>query len=251
MKVAWQSGFLFLLLFSAPACAQKPPVTASPSGSQPFEIRLTKPPLWKDNCLEISIKRMNHSKSRIFLPPTYSEGVKVYSSVTDATNTLGQGAGQAWMLVYGSTDALSFFSTSLAPGTGKQNTYCISNTFTVKGPGVEKSRQVRLQGKLRVYAGYGQKAAVRKINKQKQDKMTRTYLWKGSDSDGWTFGEVMLEIPIPCPNRVADGDCTTPPPILSGEHDVWTIELEPPPALGVQPPSLPTFATNPPPPPKP
>jgi len=251
MKVAWQSGFLFLLLFSALAYAQKPPVTTSPSGSQPLEIRLTKPPSWKDNCLEVSIKRVNRSKSRIFLPATYLEGIEIYSSVTDATNTLGQGAGEAWMLVYGWTDFVSNHPKSLAPGTGKQNTYCIGNAFDVKETGTEEFRQVRLRGKLRVYAGYGQKSAVRKINKQKQEKMTRTYLWKGNDSDGWTFGEVMLEIPIPCPNGVADGDCITPPPIFPGEHLVGEIELEPPPALEVQPPTLPTFAINPPPPPKP
>jgi len=155
------------------------------------------------------------------------------------------------MLVYGQSDVFDPHAKSLPPGTEKQNTYCVGETFEVKETGKEEFRQVRLQGKLRMYAGYGQKAAVRKMNKQKQEKMTRTYLWKGNDSEGWTFGEVMLEIPIPCPNLAADGDCTTPPAIFSGEHDVWTIEMEPPPRIEVRPPSLPTFAINPPPPPKP
>jgi hypothetical protein len=154
------------------------------------------------------------------------------------------------MLVYGWTDAFSSHSTSLAPGSGKQNTYCIEDTFGVKETGTEKLRQVRLQGRLRIIADYEQIVPRQKINEQKQKKMTRTYLWKGNDSDGWIIGEDTLEIPIPCPNRVANGDCTTPPPIFPGEHDVWTIELEPPPVLEVQPPSPPTFAVNPPPPPK-
>jgi len=252
MKVAWPIGSLFLFLVSSFTYGQKPPETTGPSGSQPLEIRLTKPPSWKDNCLEVSIKRVNRSKSRIsLLPSTPFEGVEIYSSVTDATNTLGQGVGEAWMLVYGQSDVFDPHAKSLPPGTEKQNTYCVGETFEVKETGKEEFRQVRLQGKLRMYAGYGQKAAVRKMNKQKQEKMTRTYLWKGNDSEGWTFGEVMLEIPIPCPNLAADGDCTTPPAIFSGEHDVWTIEMEPPPRIEVRPPSLPTFAINPPPPPKP
>ncbi len=106
------------------------------------------------------------------------------------------------MLVYGQSDVFYPHAKSLTPGTEKRNTYCVGETFEVKETGTHKFRHVRLQGKLRVYAGYGQKAAVRKINKQKQEKMTRTYLWKGNHSDGWTFGEVMLEIPILVPKAL-------------------------------------------------
>ena len=105
MRVAGPIGSLFLLLGSSFTYGQKPPETTGPSGLQPLEIRLTKPPSWKDNCLEVSIKRVNRSKSRIsLLPSTPFEGVEIYSSVTDATNTLGQGVGEAWMLVYGQSD---------------------------------------------------------------------------------------------------------------------------------------------------
>lgn len=199
------------------------------------------------------MKRVNHSRFRIVLEPAPFEGILIYSSVTDATNSLGQGAGEAWILVYGYTD---FFppharSISLAPGTGRQNTYCIGDTFTVEEAGKEKSRQVRLQGKLRIEAFYDQRVPRRKINKQKQEKTTRTYLAKDNSTDSSTFGKVMLEIPIPCPNGVGETDCLSPPPIFQGEHDFWTIVPEPPPTIEVEPASPPTFATNPPPPPKP
>ena len=88
------------------------------------------------------------------------------------------------------------------------------------------------------------------IGKQQQHELTRTSPAKENSSGSWTNGRVMLEIPIPCPNGVAKRDCTIPPPIFPGEHDIWTIEPEPPPTLEVEPPSLPAFAVNPPPPPK-
>jgi len=251
MKVALKFGFLFLLLDFSLTYGQQPPAAASPSRSQPIEIRLTSPVSWKGNCLEISIKLVNHSKSPIFLDPTPFDGIRIYSSVTDTTNSLGQGAGQAWILVYGWSDVLYLGAKGLAPGTGRPNTYCIGDTFEVTERETEEFRQVRLQGRLRIVAGYEQKNPERKVTKRQQEKMTRTYLTKKNNSDSWTGGETMLEIPIPCPPGFGKADCISPPPIFQGEREVWgwRIEMEPPPVLEVEPPSLPAFPASPPPPP--
>jgi hypothetical protein len=118
------------------------------SGPPSLELKLIKGPRWMGNCVELSFQRTNVSKSSVFLDPTY-EGVKIYSSVRDASNTVGQGPGEAWMLVYGWTDIVSE-PIELVPGGKRQNTLCIADTFPVKQTGKETRRQVRVQGKLRV-----------------------------------------------------------------------------------------------------
>jgi hypothetical protein len=81
------------------------------------------------------------------------EGVKVYSSVRDTSNTGAPSPAEAWMLVYGWTDVVSE-PIELVPGGKKQNSLCIADTFPVEQKGKETLRQVRVQGKLRVVAEY-------------------------------------------------------------------------------------------------
>jgi len=240
MRFVYQAELLSMLVVSSLACGQESTKPTSRSGPPPLEVKLTKAPLWKDNCLELSFQRTNLSKFSIFLDATYSEGIKIYSSVSDATNTLGQGTGKAWMLVYGWTDVVSE-PIRLAPGAGRQNTFCIAETFPVKETGKEMLRQVRVQGKLRIVARYDQKIPTWRITDQSKGKMRRTYVRMADNSNRWTFGEVVLEIPIPCPNGIGASDCLSPPPIFPGEHDIHTFELEPPPAIEIQPSTLPIF----------
>jgi hypothetical protein len=247
MKFVYQAELLSIFFVSSLACGQEPTKPTSQSGPAPLELKLTKGPLWKGNCLELSVQRTNHSQFSIFLDATY-EGIKVYSSVSDATNTLGQGPGEAWMLVYGWTDVLSE-PTELAPGAKRQNTLCIAETFPVKETGKEILRQVRVQGTLRIVAGY--EIPTWRIIDQPQGEARRTYVRMADNSNHWTFGEVVLEIPIPCPNGIGTSDCVSPPQIFPGEHDVHTFELEPPPAIEMQPPPPPILPIDSPPPPKP
>jgi hypothetical protein len=250
MRFVYQAELLSMLVVSSLACGQESTKATSQSGPPPLELKLTKTPLWKDNCLELSVQRTNLSKSSIFLDATYSEGIKIYSSVNDAANTLGQGAGEAWMPVYGWTDFVPE-PISLAPGAKRQNTFCVGETFPVKETGKETLRQVRVRGRLRIVSSYGQKIPTWRITDQSQGKMRRTYVRMPDNSNPWTFGEVVLEIPIPCPNGIGTSDCLSSPPIFPGEHDVHTFEIEPPPAIELQPPPLPILPTDHPPPPKP
>jgi hypothetical protein len=89
------------------------------------------------------------------------------------------------------------------------------------------TRQVRLQGRLQILAGYEQKAPS-KINREQQEEMTQSTPAKGGDSSSWRSGQVGLEIRIPCSAGVVKTDCLSPPPIFSGEHDQWTIVPEAP-----------------------
>ncbi len=195
MKVARQFIFLLLLLASPPIYGQRPPASTGRSNLQPLEIRLTKTPFWENNCLWVNIRRVNNSKSPIFLP--VHEEMLIYSSVTDATNALGQGSGEAWLPVYGQSDVVSSDVTRLAPGNAKQETYCLADTFQVVDSITGTERQVRLQGKLRVHARY--------------------YLGTHKGQVSQLQREQIIEIPIPCPEHVEKAECTTPPPIFAGE----------------------------------
>jgi len=246
MRFVYQAELLSMLVVSSLACGQEPTKLTSQSGPPPLEVKVTKVPLWKDNCLELSIQQTNLSKSPIFLDAMY-EGIKIYSSVSDATNTLGQGSGEAWMLIYGWTDVISE-PIKLAPGASRQSTFCIAKIFPVKETGKEALRQVRVQGKLRLIAGY--EIPTWRIIDQSQGKMRRTYVRIADNSNRWTLGEVLLEIPTPCLNGASSSDCLSPPQIFPGEHDVHTFELEPP-AIEFQPPPLPILPIDRPLPPKP
>jgi hypothetical protein len=247
MKFVYQAKLLSIFFVSSFACGQVPTKPASQSGAATLALKLTKVPLWKGNCLELSVQRTNLSKLPIFLDATY-EGLKVYSSVSYATNMSGQGPGEAWMLVYGWTDVVSE-PIKLVRGARRQNTLCIAETFPVKETGKEILRQVRVQGKLRIVAGY--EIPTWRIIDQSQGKGRRAYVRMAENSNHWTLGEVVLEIPIPCPNGIGTSDCLSPPKIFPGEHDVHTFEVEPPPAMEIQPPPLPILPIDIPHPPKP
>jgi hypothetical protein len=246
MRFLHQAELLSILVVSSLTCSQESAKPTSQSGPPPLEVKVTKVPLWKDNCLELSVQQTNLSKSSIFLDAIY-EGIKIYSSVSDATNTLGQGSGEVWMLICGWTDVVSR-PIELAPGARRQNTLCIAETFPVKETGKEILRQVRVQGKLRIVAAY--ELPRWRIIDQPQGKGRRTYVRVVDSSNHWTFGEIVLEILIPCPNGIGTNDCLSPPQIFPGEHDVHTFELEPP-AIEFQLPPLPILPIDRPLPPKP
>jgi len=56
------------------------------------------------------------------------EGIEIYSSVADATNTLGQGVGEAWLQVYGWTDVLYRGEGSPVKASWSQKSICIDDT---------------------------------------------------------------------------------------------------------------------------
>jgi hypothetical protein len=235
----YRAGLLSILLVSSLACAQVPAKSTSRPDPPPVKLKVTKAPRWKGDCLELTVQVANISKLDIFLDATYG-GIKVYSSVNDATNMLGQGAGEAWMLLYGWTDVVSE-PIRLAPGARRASSLCIAETFPVKMAGKDVLRQVRVRGKLRIVASY--EIPEWRIIHQPQGKGRGSYVRMVDYSSRWTRGEVSLEIPISCPNDSSTSDCLSPPQIFPGEHDVYPFQLEPPspPVIETQPPPLPAL----------
>jgi hypothetical protein len=248
MKCAYK-GLLPLLFVSSLAWGQEPTKPRSPSDPATLEFKLTKGPQWKGNCLQLSVQRKNLSKSSIFLDAMY-EGIKVYSSVSDGIKILGQDSGETWMLVYGWTDVVSE-PIELLPEARRQNTLCIAETFPVKETGKETLRQVRVRGKIRIVAGY--EIPVWTIVDQSRGTGRRSYVRVVDKSSRWTLRETALEIPVPCASGVGTSDCLSPSQIFPGEHDVYTVEVGPPPAIEIRlqpPPMLPIDSPVPPKPPK-
>ena len=191
--------------------------------TEPLEIRLAKPPIWRDDCLEITVNRVNHSKRPIFFPSELFEGVEVYSSVTKAKNASELSGPEAWILVYGWTDAVGGEQRVLAPVREDQKTYCIKETFPVRDTVTNERRQVHLQGDLRISSNYKQKISHEKNGAERQavkDSETRV---KARDLEGWRTGTSTLEIQIPCRRDAVKPSCSSPPPIFPGERDQWTI----------------------------
>jgi len=219
MRANSQFALFFLLFLTPLARPQNVFPSKSLKGSQPLEIRLVRPPLWHDHYLEITIACVNRSKSRIFLPST--PGVKMYSSVTQAKSILELEGQEAWILVYGWSDVIESGGKTLAPGSEEQNTYYIGETFLVKDMVTNETRQVRLQGRLRILAAYEQNVPKRKIDGQQED-VSRSSPATEADSGGRNR-QAALEIQIPCPVGVANSDCFSPPPLFPGEHDQWSI----------------------------
>jgi len=227
MGITW--GFVPFVLFASVAVfPQNPP--AVPPNSQPLEIGLAETPSWQGNCLKLTIRLRNRSRGLIFLLNQPFEGIEIYSSVTDSTNTLGQGFGVAWLQIYGRTDVIYSGHGSPVERSSSQRSVCIGETFPIRSRDDGKIRQVRLQGQLRIYIDYE-----RKVSQN-----------KSADS---TIHRAMMEVPIPCGENIDKADCTSSPPIFAGEHDVWTIDV-PPPDVAVEPPSLPKSPSNRPPPPQ-
>jgi len=210
---------LWVLLLICPFdYGQVPVAPNTDASSQPLAIRIGTPPQWKKHCLQISVTRANRSKLAIFLPSF--GGLLVYSSVTDASNTLGQGSGVAWFLVEGMSDIIDRSVSRLAPGRAKRDTYCIADAFPVVDSERKVRRQVRLQGTLRIYANYFREAPDWQISKQQREEMAQTPPSQWKNYDRWNGGRVMIEIPIPCPTDANKPDCTIPPPLFQGEHVV-------------------------------
>lgn len=219
MRVRSQFALLSLLLLSPLVRGQE----ALRSKGAALEIRLAKTPTWHDHYLEITIARLDHSKFRVFLPPTPFEGVEMYASVIHAMSTLELGGEESWILVYGRSDVTESAGTSLAPASEEQNTYYVDDTFPVKDMVTNTIRQVRLQGRLRILAGYEQEVSKRKIERHQQEDGTRTAPMKEPIQAAGSSGQAVLEIQIPCPVGAANSECLSPPPVFPGEQDQWTV----------------------------
>lgn len=217
MRIRHRFALAFLILLSRLASAQEPATIQQQEVQTALEVRVVKPLIWRNYCLEVSIIRRNRSKVPIFLP---FSGIFIYSTVMDTTNVLGQGNGTAWFVVYGLSDIICSDVTRLGPGETKQDTLCIEDTFPVVNSETKMRRQVRVQGRLRISAGYFPAAQKWQISNAQREEMMRTPNAKWKNADRLKGASVSFEISIPCPKGIGRAECTIPPPIFQGERHV-------------------------------
>ena len=184
------------------------------NASVPLRVRV-RTVAWTGNCLKVTIARTNRSSSAIFLPYF---GVSIESSVSDATNTLGQGAGQAWLSAMDGSDILVSTVTRLAPAESRNDAYCISDTITVEKRGNKMRRQVPLRGSLRISAGYFPEAQRWQTSNSQREAMATLPRSKWTNLDRSKPGTVTIEFLIPCHPGEIHSDCASPPPVFAGER---------------------------------
>src|SRR5580765_8575082 len=105
--------------------------SAAPHSLRPFEVHITKPPQWKNACLQVSIDRVNRSSATLFLP---AMGLFISSSAVSSTAGSGERQRTRWFTVYGASDILDLSATPLAPGATEHGDYCVGPTVAVTNP---------------------------------------------------------------------------------------------------------------------
>jgi len=80
------------------------------------------------------------------------------------------------------------------------DTYYVDESFPIKDMVTNKTREVRLRGRLHILD---------------------TFLGR------WGTGKAMLEVQIPCPTDAVKTDCLSPPPVFAGEHDNYHGQVAP------------------------
>jgi hypothetical protein len=213
---AWISRLLLLLAATGLAHGQEFSPGVKEVTPPPLQIR-PKTLAWKGNCLKVSIVRSNRSNSPIFLP---FYGFEINSSVTDATNALGQGKGQAWLSVIGGSDIIVSAVTRLGPGEIKNDDFCLADSITVVKRENKMRRQVPVRGVLRITAAYFPEAHGWQISNAQREEMSTTPRAKWKNADRSNRGQVTIELPIPCHRGEIHPDCTVPPVVFAGEGPV-------------------------------
>src|SRR6266699_4240372 len=144
---------LMILTVAVAIAGMEPKRGTSPTqrSPRPLKVRITRPLLWKNGCLQVSIDRVNRSSNPLFLP---AMGLYIASSATLAVTMSRERHKVEWFLVYGASDVLIISAAPLAPGGTEHDDTCVGPTFAVTNTKKKTRREVPLRGKLRIYAYY-------------------------------------------------------------------------------------------------
>jgi hypothetical protein len=218
-----QSGFALLivptcLLIGAlhfPSNRQGDP--AREKVPEPLEIRLTKPPQWKDDCLSVSLDRTNRSSLTRFLPV---KGLYVDSSVNEIEDDADKKPEQGWRNAYGLSDLGDWGATAIAPGKTVHDELCLFSTIVVVNLERQTRREIPLRGRLKIDAYYFLTEEDWQKNKSQKEEMLRTPANQRRETDILYPRVVTLFTAIPCREDGCPSRCDDPPPILHGENRV-------------------------------
>jgi len=223
-KRHWQSVLAFsilptwLLLASAPHLASSRQANqAQERPSAPLEIRLVEPPQWQKGCLNISLDRINHSSSPLFLPDM---GLYIYTSVKELRDDDETQITQGWINVYGASDIVSWEATAIAPGATVHDRECLPAEVFVVNLKTKTRREIPVHGKLRIDASYFLTEKEWQQNKSSNEEMLRTPPDQWDKMTRHDPKVVTIYSAIPCRKPGCESFCNDPPLILRGENRV-------------------------------
>jgi hypothetical protein len=178
-------------------------------------IRLTKPPQWQNDCLSVSVDRINNSSARLFLP---MQGLYVQMSVTEVPDEFNTKHGRdEWINVYGLSDLVFPGANPIAPGATVHKDICLSPTIGVVNQRRETHREIPLRGRLRIDAKYFL------TEKEAQDYESRP--GEMIPASPRQPNEMVLHylsarmfVAIPCRRVGCKPSCFTQPLIINGEQ---------------------------------
>ena len=218
-----QSGFALLIL---PTCfligalhfaSYRQGDPAQEKVPEPLEIRLAKPPQWKDGCLSVSLDRTNHSPLPRFLPV---KGLYIYSSASEVGDDADKDPEHGWRNVYGLSDLGDWGATAIAPGTTVHDEFCLGSTIPVVSLERQTRREIPLRGRLKIDAYYFLTEEDWQKNKSQKEEMLRTPARQWRQTDLLYPQVVTIFTAIPCPEGECTSTCDHPPLVLHGENRV-------------------------------
>lgn len=208
----------WLLLVSAPHFAssrQANQLQEKPSA--PLEIRLVEPPQWQKGCLNISLDRINHSSSPLFLPYM---GLYVYISVQELGDDAGTQNRRGWINVYGVSDIVGWEATAIAPSAAVHDRNCLPAGVFVVNLKTKTRREIPVRGKLRIDAYYFLTEKDWQQNKSSHEEMFHTPPDQWHKITRHDPKVVTIYSAIPCRKPGCESFCNDPPLILHGENRV-------------------------------
>ena len=192
----------------------------------PLEIRLSELPHWEKNCLKVSVDRINHSSTALFLPV---KGLFIATSVSEATDT-GNKLEERWINIFGFSDIGIWDATPIAVGATVHEEKCLYPEVAVVSLHAQSRRLIPLRGRLKFDATYFLTEKDWQNDKKNHEEMFQTKPAK------WDLDKIAREGPklvsvltaIPCREADCKLSCNAPPVVLKDENrvipDVFAFE---------------------------
>ena len=182
---------------------------AQPHGAPMLEIHVNTPK-WVNGCLDLTVERVNISTQTIYLPDW--EGVIFQLSTKLIHNDPSAHEEIIWLAFYGLSDIVYRDARKLATGSKATDHFCLPETAAVVNQQEKTWRQVAVRGHVRIVASYFPTEEDWKTNESEWEKHWPTF---------WHSPSASLDIALPCSQQSECAEeCTTPPPIIEGEHCV-------------------------------
>jgi hypothetical protein len=181
-----------------------------------LEVRVTSPPRWEKGCLLVTLDRINHSASPLFLTET---GPYFDIALDVSSGEAGRAETVEWVNIYGNSDMVSSEAVPLAPGATVHNKFCFGPTVWVVNLKKQTRREIPVRGRLRVSVFYF--PTVEALDRYKDWQFhPPAYLEPGKPHE--MPAEVQpnwkrIFAAIPCSDATCKSDCSTPPMGVSGE----------------------------------